>query len=179
MRTIAIGGVPATGKSTIMRRVMQLIGPGQSFTYGLCRFTLHSQPEGRPSVSVLGTYDEKDFPGTDRLSMGVQPDAVAFLRSQPFASTVVFEGDRLFNGKFLTAASGCGPLEIYVIETDPALLSMRHSLARADVQPESWLSGRRTKVANIQAAFKHVVLRNDLPQDVELLAQFLASRVLA
>ena len=178
MRTIAIGGEPATGKSTIMRRVLELLGPGSPFAHGLCRFTLHSSVAGHP-VSVLGMYEGEGFPGTDRLSMGVQPHAVSYLRSLSGPATVVFEGDRLFNGKFLTAAKGCGPLEVYVIETDPALLSMRHALARADTQSETWLAGRRTKVANIKRDFKHVVLHNDLPSDVETLAQFLAGRVLA
>lgn len=177
MRAIAIGGEPATGKSAIMLEVLRLIGPGPLFTCGLCRGTLHQQE----SVAVIGLYDGSGFPGTDRLSMGVQPDAVRFVRARAASypeSAVVFEGDRLFNAKFLGELASVAALEVFVVTTEPVLLDMRHALARADAQSETWLAGRRTKVANIRRAFPHTVLSNNLPEDVERNARLLAARLI-
>ena len=49
----------------------------------------------------LGAHHH-DFPGTDRLSMGVQPIAIAAVQARPWP-VVIGEGDRLATAGFLDA----------------------------------------------------------------------------
>ena len=64
---VAIGGVPATGKSTLMRRIIELAKEQTSLTtwkYGLLNGYMFAD------VLIIGTYPENEtFGGTDRLSM--------------------------------------------------------------------------------------------------------------
>ena len=66
-------GVPASGKSTIMRELVTRFMPLDEFKYGkLCGLT-----NGR--VSILGTYGKGTFDGTDRLPNDVITDAIKYI----------------------------------------------------------------------------------------------------
>lgn len=156
MKIIAIGGEPATGKSTLMRRVLVALGPGAPFRVGLVRGTRHRR------AVVLGLYPYKEtFGGTDRLSMAVQPDALRFLSANAGKRLVVlFEGDRLFNLSFLTAALRLAPeSRLFLLTAPPGALSERHR-RRADSQSDAFLKGRATKYRNLAAALPLCAMRN-------------------
>jgi hypothetical protein len=182
VRIFAIGGEPATGKSTLVKSILAELEPSHAFCFG--RLKGHVI---RPlNLWVLGIYnpDEK-FPGTDRLSMSVQPDAVAFLRKlketngkfleilqkmgEPGEAaytppTVLFEGDRLVNGKFLRECANYGFFHFLVLTAGRATKDKRHE-ARKDTQSLEFLTGRATKTKNLIAEFQPRTWINETPED--------------
>lgn len=182
MKVIGIGGEPATGKSSLMEALMNHLGQGRLYKSGLLVY--HHFPEA--SAFVLGKYgDGQKFEGTDRLSMAVQPHAFGVLaawgRDKSFReSTVLFEGDRLFNVSLMNALD---PLPIrkhwFVTMAREEELKNRHA-QRKDGQKENWLRGRRKKIQNILNERKDVkILRNDtkaeLQKNADLLLQLMRS----
>lgn len=154
IQIIGIGGLPATGKTALVREVMARGGPTTPFVYRLLRGHACTM---LPLV-VLGIYeDEHTFAGTDRLSMAVLKDAVAFMchaARDPGLNgcTILFEGDRLFTRKFITQLYRLdATVALFVLEAAPKILEARH--AARDNQSEIWLRGRRTKYENLYRAF--------------------------
>ena len=99
LKIIALGGEPATGKTTLM---FELIKKTDDWQIVKPEKLLDAMYSDKLKTYILGKY-EKDgntFQGTDRLSMAVQPDAVKFLKSAKDVN-IIFEGDRLFNSKFI------------------------------------------------------------------------------
>lgn len=144
MTIIAIGGEPATGKSTLMRAIIKELGtPNISDSIRGLPYTVVE------NVCILGYYEEEQtFGGTDRYAMDVQPRAVEALPILVQMYTkVLFEGDRLFNVKFLEECRKYG-LVTFLLETPEETKKARH-LHRSDTQNESWLKGRITKLQNI------------------------------
>lgn len=171
MKVIAIGGVPATGKSTLMKALVEDLG-------GLTEVT---QPEklvyghAYDKVFIFGRYDgDNAFPGTDRMSMAVQPMAKKYIEDRKDEDlTVIFEGDRLFNQSFLTFIYETikpEDLFILILKASKDEVSKRH-VDRADTQDDKFLSGRVTKYANIasdlvlQERMKEV--RHQTPEDTK------------
>lgn len=159
LRVIAIGGEPATGKTTIMRGLKP---GGEPFQSGKLRGT-HDRARG---IWWLGIYDGDTFDGTDRLSMAVQPDAEAFIEEHKGErGAVIFEGDRLFRGSFLSFVKERCDLSVFVIEADAEAKERRHR-GRGDSQSETFLKTQRTKVANIlQGPFNATQLEHSTPED--------------
>lgn len=100
----------------------------------------------------MGVYEPgQQFPGTDRLSMGVQPHMERVLRSNRQAP-ILWEGDRLSNRKLLRLATELGHDLLIVEVTAPAdLLAARRAAERN--QPDEFIRRCRTKVANIKREF--------------------------
>ena len=148
MKVIAIGGLPAVGKSTLMKglkkKLKEEYGKLQIYKYGLVRGECYGK-----KVFIFGTYDRK-FGGTDTLSMAVQPNAEKFLKTMKDKEVIIlYEGDRLFNSKFLTHILDCGyDNEMYMLIAKPEILEERH-IQRGDSQSEQWKEGRKTKYKNI------------------------------
>lgn len=156
----------------MMRRLLAALPAASArFSYGLVNGTIHRHE--RATVLVLGCYaPEEPYPGTDRLSMAVMPDAIrlADLLAEDDpphgASRLLFEGDRLFSLKFVEHCShlmtdSC----FFVLEADAATLAARRA-GRGDTKPDTFLSGRRTKYRNILARFPVVKpLRNGDPTE--------------
>lgn len=166
-KLIAIGGLPATGKSTIMGALINGWPGGNALNeeHGAPK-KVYESVEPRKLVSamyckeydyyILGKYEHGEkFPGTDRLSMAVQPEAEKFL--QETTSNVVFEGDRIFTSSFLEKAveladAGELDLKIMLITANHDIVSKRH-VDRQDTQSEKFLKGRDTKYDNIRSSF--------------------------
>lgn len=158
MKLIALGGVPATGKSTIMRQFMKDIAEinGASWNdakpvdllYG------HSIKHGDMELFIAGKYEDGEkFPGTDRLSMAVMPEAKKYIMDNKNREdlTMIFEGDRLFSHSFLEFAYdtlGEENVHIVMITANKEILDQRHH-DRADTQNEQFLRSRVTKCSNI------------------------------
>lgn len=157
MRTVYLIGEPGSGKSTAMRAAIELCGwrsTGEVKIPNL-RWTEYAGQEGK-TVAQLGLGGGL-FPGTDRLGMGCQPVAIDWLRSVP-AALVLGEGDRLATDAFFRAATEVSHLTVCVMSTTPEAAAERRA-ARGTTQSETWLKGRRTKVARLVSAWCAVEVR--------------------
>lgn len=162
MKLAALIGEPACGKSTLALEVIKALPGGSHLAHGLLRGTLHEH------VAVFGSYAPLEkFPGTDRLSMAVQPHAEDYLRKHCDRDfRIFFEGDRLGNVKFLTMAKSLAETKIFVLSASHETKSARHQ-SRGDSQNEKFLKSRATKVKNIMAAFPDAeILQNETPADL-------------
>lgn len=150
MKVIALGGEPATGKTTLTKRLFRNIPDFQVTKYGLLRLLVSEQNK----LFLLGIYNftkNTPFEGTDRLSMSVVIDARRFVKwanQNRKEYTIFFEGDRLFTQDFIDHCRSICETKVYVLTCEPESLEKRHT-ERGDFQNGSWLKGRTTKVANI------------------------------
>lgn len=144
-KVLAVNGLPATGKSTLMKAFLKESGSWKSVTPAIGLKALYNK---QLDCYILGEYvDGETFPGTDRLDMAIQPIALNFLTKTK--SHVIFEGDRLFNFSFLEALDGIGvALQIFEIISSDEVLKARHK-KRKDTQPEKFIKARETKIRNI------------------------------
>lgn len=142
-RCIAIGGVPGTGKTTLMREFLPSIPESKDFR----KLVKGHEFE---NYIVLGDYSDfsKTFSGTDVFSMSVQPEAEAFFKENE--KNVVFEGDRIFNQKMLNFINDNGyDLLIIILEADENMLKKRYEERGSD-QSEKFINGRKTKYENVK-----------------------------
>jgi molybdopterin-guanine dinucleotide biosynthesis protein len=142
MKCVAIGGVPATGKTTLMEKVMFNLNPKKIFKYGLLRGYVVKD------IYILGVYNKGEtFGGTDKLSMAVQKDYEKFIQKK--VGHCIFEGDRLFTSKNLCNLLLNYDTKIILLENDEDTLKKRH-LLRGDNQSIKFIKGRATKLQNIK-----------------------------
>lgn len=154
-RIIAIGGEPASGKSTLMKYILKQYKPLKTFKYGLVRGLYNKEN----NLYFLGIYDNSIFCGTDKLSMAVQPHFLNLVEKLPKA-TFVFEGDRLFN-QSLFDKKDC---EIIVLNVTEETNKERHK-KRNDKQTEQFKKSKKTKIKNILSKNKVTILNNDTEED--------------
>ena len=148
MIVIAIGGEPGCGKTTLMRRVIELINPEPK--YNEIKLVPYMQKD---NIYILGKYEDGEvFSGTDRMSMAVQPEAIKFLAYLPEHSILLYEGDRLFTASFLEHCVERYETKIIYLKTDKSVRQDRYK-ERGSEQNETWLAGRETKVSNIMTNF--------------------------
>jgi len=144
MKIVAIGGEPGSGKTTLMKRLVE-------------HFKVRPQYEAfklvpylrSGNIYILGKYEDGQvFAGTDRMSMAVQPEAIKFLATLPSDSVVLYEGDRLFTASFLEHCANNYKLSIIYLSTDRNVRMARYE-ERGSNQDATWLQGRESKIANI------------------------------
>lgn len=148
MKVIAIGGEPGSGKTTLMKRIIEnyKLEP----KYDSVKLVPYLQKE---NIYVLGKYEEGQvFAGTDRMSMAVQPEAIKFLSTLDEHSIVLYEGDRLFTSSFLEDCAAKYSLEIIYLSTLKEVRTARYA-ERGSNQNETWLRGRESKIGNILTNF--------------------------
>ena len=91
MKCVAIGGVPATGKTTLVKMIYNKMHK-VNFEYGLVKG--HYDKDN--NIALLGLYNQNNtFLGTDRLSMGVNKQFLQYISM--VQRNIIFEGDRLFS----------------------------------------------------------------------------------
>jgi len=152
---VAIGGEPATGKSTLMKQWMK------PYKWEDVKLTdlLYGMWCEHLNTIVLGKdyFDESQmFCGTDRLSMAVQPKAIEWFKDsyKPSGVHIVFEGDRLFTASFLSEIVSQGhDIKCFYIKADQSVLDERH-VSREDNQDDKFLNSRKTKLSNILSNFE-------------------------
>lgn len=151
VRVIAMGGEPATGKTTLM---FKLISMADDWQVVKPQKLLDATYSKKLNLYILGKYenDGNVFQGTDRLSMAVQPDAVAFFESIEDAN-VIFEGDRIFNGKMLDRLSELFPndFKVLILTASHNTKEQRH-VDRKDDQDDKFKNSRATKISNIMGS---------------------------
>lgn len=151
-----IGGLPVSGKTTIMKQIREQLGQGVKRQYGLLRY------ETYPDHVVLGIYDDSTFAGTDKLSMAVMEDTLLFLKEN--TKKVLLEGDRLFTSKFITATQDLGyNVNILICVVDNLNEILHRYKKRGQMQNQKFLKGRHTKIQNIQKAFPHKIINTNEP----------------
>lgn len=165
-KILGIGGMPGTGKTTLIKKFMEQADDWEVVKPVPLLDSLYSK---KLDCYVLGKYDpwypsEGYAMGTDRLSMAVQPKAEDFISQTK--SSVVFEGDRLFTGKFLDYIINQGNECFFLIlEAESDTLQERYE-SRGSNQDDKFLNGRRTKYENIWSA-----LTGNLFSDEEFIAK--------
>lgn len=173
MKVIVIAGEPAVGKSTLMKRVIERIGwSGKEITSDGFVYTVVGLDK---RVAVLGFYEEGEtFGGTDRYAMNIQSKAETALEELAEKHRVLlFEGDRLFNAKFLESLHKRFPMKVFLLEANAEEKEKRHS-KRGDSQNKTWLAGRATKLENIlkynnamKNRYRISVLTNETEQELQ------------
>lgn len=160
---MAIGGVPASGKSTLIKTYMEETGNWESEK---SHDLLYNEYNKELDLYILGKYGkEETFPGTDRLSMAVQPKAIEWIKSTNH--NILFEGDRLFTRTFLDFLSELdAEFKILVLNTKDSLLESRH-VSREDSQNETFLKSRETKISNIKSSLFLSDYIEDVDNDTE------------
>jgi len=150
LKIIALGGEPATGKTTLMFELIKKTDDWQIVKPEKLLDAMYSE---KLKTYILGKY-EKDgntFQGTDRLSMAVQPDAVKFLKSAKDVN-VIFEGDRLFNSKFIDSIGEVTEdYKVLILKAKDSTLDQRH-IDRKDDQDDKFKNSRKTKISNIMSS---------------------------
>lgn len=159
VKVIAMGGEPATGKTTLMFKLISMADDWQTVKPEKLLDAMYSK---KLNLYILGKYvnDGNVFQGTDRLSMAVQPDADKFFNSLAYDSNaenhsvnVIFEGDRLFNGKMLDNLQSLFPndFKILILKVKNSTLDQRH-IDRKDDQDDKFKNSRKTKISNIMGS---------------------------
>jgi hypothetical protein len=170
-RVVGIGGIPASGKSRLMREVMARLGPSQPFLSVPPSLVAVPGLQYRPCppakfLGVIGKYAEGDtYPGTDRLSMAIQPSVLELLTVFSYAeviATFAFEGDRLFNGSLIDWCLKAPGVEsrffLLTISEEAQRLRMAD---RSDTKRATFVKGRSTKYARIAERFPVEILANE------------------
>ena len=160
---IAIGGQPAVGKTTLVKKFFTEYKTWKSFKYK----KLYGHYNEELNLIILGKYSKNEmFSGTDKLSMAVQPDFDEFLDLKDLDYNVLFEGDRLFNLKSLKRAKELKDLHVFIVES--VHTKTRH-IDRNDSQTEKFIKGRVTKVNNIKNWLldDYTILINNEEEDID------------
>lgn len=160
---IAIGGQPAVGKTTLVKKFFTEYKTWKSFKYK----KLYGHYNEELNLIILGKYSKSEmFSGTDKLSMAVQPDFDEFLDLKDLDYNVLFEGDRLFNLKSLKRAKQIKDLHVFIVES--VHTKTRH-IERNDSQTEKFIKGRVTKVNNIKNWLldDYTILINNEEEDID------------
>lgn len=142
-RCVAIGGIPGTGKTTLMRKLLN------SNISELKEFRKLVKGHEYDELIVLGDYSDNDkvFAGSDTFSMAVQPEAEAFFEEN--MKNVIFEGDRIFNSKMLEFIDSRYDLLVVILEADDAVVQERYK-ERGSEQSDKFINGRKTKYENVK-----------------------------
>jgi len=155
VKVIAMGGEPATGKTTLMFRLISMADDWQTVKPEKLLDAMYSK---KLDLYILGKYvnDGNVFQGTDRLSMAVQPDADKFFTElwyEHATVNVIFEGDRLFNGKMLDRLQELFPesLKVLILTASHNIKEQRH-VDRKDDQDDKFKNSRATKISNIMGS---------------------------
>jgi deoxyadenosine/deoxycytidine kinase len=151
-KVVAIGGVPGTGKTTLVQRVISFADDWEVCKPAELLDAIYSESLDLYILGKYAPFYEGDGYawGTDRLSMAVQPKASEFLKETN--SNILFEGDRLFNQSFLELCVDKTTTLILVLKAERETLKCRYE-ERGSEQSEKFIQGRETKYGNLLTNF--------------------------
>jgi GTPase SAR1 family protein len=161
---IYIIGGPGVGKSTVMAELMSGWEPGEYVRLTEREFFGHYLEHpvlGRGLY--LGRLREQ-YPGTDALSLSVQPQALKWAESISSDLTMVFgEGSRLANLAFLSALGRQTQLLVVHLTAGEEIARERRSqrpddgnwkTGQRDTQSEVWVRAQTSRAANLAKALR-------------------------
>lgn len=176
-KIIAVGGVPGTGKTTLFRKFMEGLEWETVEPIKLVTASYNKKHD----LYILGKYEEGEvFAGTDKLGMSCQPNASEFVANTK--SNILFEGDRLTNGKFYNFLIELPETEVdfLIIEAKQNTLVQRYA-DRGSNQSSTFLKGRDTKISNILNNFEFrdytTLLNNENLEDQKIILEFLENKL--
>ena len=142
---IMIGGIPCSGKSTLMREIISGLGSAENVeTMKLFSCQYHND------ILVLVRYAEGEpFGGTDRLSYGTIKKFREFIdQEHTNYKHIIFEGDRFFRAVDVEWLLEKHDSKVLILTVEAEEEDRRHK-ERNDTQTAKWLNGRRTQIKNI------------------------------
>ena len=150
MKIIAIGGVPATGKTTLMRCVIDKYF-SQKESKRFKWKTIVGVHDPSTKNIIIGVYDTGMFSGTDRLSMQAPRDFKIWLtKLKDKDVNIFFEGDRLFTASVLKFIDEL-KIDRYFLRLNVCKKSRDfRAKERSDTQTDQFIKGRYTKLDNIE-----------------------------
>mgnify|MGYP003645052341 FL=1 len=166
-KCLALGGIPAVGKSTIVEQFFINHNYWVNFEYKRLKGHYNKQL----NLLILGVYGTAKFAGTDKLSMSVQPDFESYVRANHSKANILFEGDRLFSLNNINFLEKYYQLHIGIITSTHT--EDRH-ITRKDNQSEKFIKGRITKINNIKSAYQsYQTYENNTDNSVDTIYQSL------
>jgi len=175
MKIILIGGEPATGKSTIVKKIK-----GKTKFFKITRFTnnvnktIIFEVNDNKKLIILGHYLGDLNDGTDKMDLGIQPAVedwiIKVLLKKRNDYTLLLEGDRLFNEKFINyILDNKIDLTIILLKINDDESIKRH-IVRGDKQGDTFLKGRKTKYNNLENIFKCMIyMNNNLSDQIKII----------
>lgn len=158
--TYIIGG-PASGKSTLMKELLQPWQPGPYVR--LTRRELFGHYlHGSDGLGVhLGHLREGAYPGTDALSLSVAPQAMIWLESLPLMgfAQVLGEGMRLSHIGFLRGLHEVADLTVIHLQVDPELARERRAARGGKQLSEQFCKTATTKADNVAQVCRDAGIR--------------------
>jgi hypothetical protein len=158
MKIVYYIGVPGTGKTTLMRMILneqRMVEADEFVKEGLVTYHRFAKQK----VIILGKYDEGTFAGTDTWSKGVGPKFRQWLvdNREKYSDWAVFgEGERLSNQPNMDAMFEGESMKLVCLKVSEEELERRRA-ARNNVQNESWMKGMRTRIENLCKRYPHEV----------------------
>ena len=159
MRITYYIGVPGTGKTTLMRSLLneyRKVEPDEFVSDGHVKYHRFNKQK----VIVLGIYDDSTFAGTDRWSKSAGPKFRQWLLDNRGAYSdwaVYGEGERLSNQPSMDAMFAEEQMNLVLLTVSEEELERRRA-ARNNTQNESWMKGMRTRIGNLCAKYQHTVV---------------------
>lgn len=147
---LAIGGPPASGKTTLMKRIFDLADDWSEKTKPVK--LLDGYYSETLNTWVLGVYEESvgTFQGTDKLSKQVPPQLVKFIRNNAAKPVnILFEGANVVTAKTLGEIVDCNVnFALLKLMVASSLKQERHKV-RGDNQNDQFKKAKETQIENI------------------------------
>lgn len=172
-RSFYLLGAPGVGKSSVMRELLKpwTVGDYVRFTEREM-FGHHLYDAPRDLKGAYLGHLRPEFPGTDALSMSVQPEAIKWLRQTEGGFDFIFgEGARLGNAAFLSELARRSNLTVVLLTASPEVIESRlrsrpdssnHKTGRSGrAQDQKWRDSQETRSRN--TAQKMVEVMGDYP----------------
>ena len=153
-------GAPGVGKSSVMRELLRpwTVGDYVRFTEREM-FGHHLYDAPRDLKGAYLGHLRPEFPGTDALSMSVQPHAINWLKQTDGGFDCIYgEGARLGNAAFLLELARRSNLTVVLLTASPEVVESRlqsrpdsssHKTGRSGrAQDQKWRDGQETRSRN-------------------------------
>ena len=142
---ISVIGIPASGKSSLLKSIMQSLGKPERIKFGKdYKCTQFND------ILVLGYYEEETFSGTDSWRYSTIATGVfeEFINHQYKSYRhIIFEGDRLTSKvKFLAQNFDT---KVFLLNINDAEENKRQT-SRGNKQSSKWLQSRHSQMRNLQ-----------------------------